>query len=158
MAGAGILGLSACSPAPGRIELFATTSYDRTLWRRTFDGGWGDWTQLGPGKVYAHAATSSADGRADLFTITDSGYAGHRRFERFDDGAGGYYWGDTGWETLIHVVDVTSDPFRPDDIALAAATADGETFDLFYISGNGQQILYHWRPGAAPEFAYIWAA
>ncbi len=74
MGGATPDGVSVANNADGRLEVFALSAKDRTLWHRwqlAPNGGWSGWVQAGPAMACRIAVGTNADGRIELFGIRD---------------------------------------------------------------------------------------
>ncbi|MER7112093.1 hypothetical protein [Streptomyces sp. NPDC000229] len=85
MRNATVTALAACSPAPGRLDVFVGDD-DGGVWHKTLDGEWGAWHSLGrpwtsPGTPPGHGwltATRSGPGRIELLALGGGREVRHR--------------------------------------------------------------------------------
>ncbi|MFF7231797.1 hypothetical protein [Streptomyces sioyaensis] len=130
--------LAACSPAPGRLDVFLGAR-DGGVWQRTFDGLWSPWLPLdrpwpSPGAPGADwlAVTPSGPGRIELFALGDGGELWHRSFA------------DGDWAEWTSQGPVTS---RLAPGGFTAVSTGPDALHVYTAAGDRGTEIAHWRPG-----------
>ncbi|MEV4441466.1 hypothetical protein AB0K09_21055, partial [Streptomyces sp. NPDC049577] len=133
--------LAACSPAPGRLDLFLGAD-DGGVWHKTFDGGtagtWSPWRPLGRPWPSAGApgadrltATVSGAGRIELLALGGDRELWHRAFA---DGGWGQWTSRGPLTGCSPAVGFTATASGPGDL------------HVFYPADGRRAEVVHWRP------------
>ncbi|MCQ6556833.1 hypothetical protein NPS70_27130 [Streptomyces sp. C10-9-1] len=128
--------LTACSPAPGRLDILLGTD-DGGVWHKTFDGAWSAWHTLGrpwsspepPAGFDWLTTTSSGPGRIEVFALVGGREMQHRRYA---DG------GWTEWESRGVLAG------SPVTDGCTAAATDIDDLHVLFHDGDGSDIV-HWQ-------------
>ncbi|MFZ3493287.1 hypothetical protein ACODT5_08665 [Streptomyces sp. 5.8] len=143
--------LAACSPEPGRLDIFLGAD-DGSVWHRTFDGTWRPWHALGspwssagpPATSDWLTATSSGPCRIEVFALAGGRELRHRRFA------------DEKWAPWTSRGVLTE---RAATNGCTAAATDPDGLHVLFHGSDGSEIV-HWQSdgGSTPQRSGLRAA